>query len=230
MKTNKYTVSSLFTGIGGFDIGFGGTVIVPREAVSEEKFIKRDFDSRFVELKENNFDIVFQNDIDKNVERILEFNGIRHNFSNESIFNLVKNKYPFPKTDVILGGFPCQPFSHSGNRLGFENNKSHNNLDEVTSENNSGNLYKSFVEVVNMTKPKIFVGENVMGLLTMKGALDKILMDFSKVGYNVAYQLVDCTDFGIPQKRKRIIIIGIRKDYKGTLKNNWNCIEKNKIK
>jgi len=225
---NKYTVTSLFTGIGGLDSGFGGSVIVPANAISESAFISHIREYNFVELKKKDFEIVFQNDIDKGVENVLKMNGTYHNFSNVSIYDLVNADYSFPIADVIIGGFPCQSFSHAGKRLGFENKKSHNVSDEVNSKNNSGNLYKSYVAVVRKTKPKLFVAENVLGLLTMKNALNQIMTDFASVGYMVEYQVVDCTEYGISQTRKRVIIMGIRNDFTGTLDKEWNFVTKNK--
>lgn len=226
----NYTVCSLFTGIGGLDAGFGESVIIPKNAISESDFISKRVEHNFVELKKKNFEIVFQNDVDKGVEAVLKMNGINHNFSNESIYDLVNNDYNFPMADVVIGGFPCQSFSHAGKRLGFESTKSHNKTDEVNSKNNSGNLYLSYVAVVRKTKPKIFVAENVLGLLTMKNALNQIMTDFSDVGYKVEYQIVDCTEFGIAQTRTRVIIMGIRDDYTSTLDEDWNYITKNKTK
>jgi len=88
------------------------------------------------------------------------------------------------------------------------------------------------VEVVKKVKPIIFVAENVNGLLTMPGEpIKKIIDDFSQVGYEVKYQLIKCEEYGIPQTRWRVIIIGIRNDKKHKLEdNNWNIITENKIK
>ena len=224
----KYDVISLFTGIGGMDSGFGGNVSVPRAAISEESFISKHVENNFVELKPTNFNIVFQNDVDKGVEHVLDLNRTNHNFSNVSIYDLIQNGHEFPQADVVIGGFPCQSFSHAGKRLGFENTKSHNGKDECTPENNSGNLYKCFVEVCRKVKPKIFVAENVQGLLTIPNAIDQIMSDFADVGYVVQYQLVDCSEFGVAQTRKRVFIIGIRTDYTGALDQHWNHIEKNR--
>ena len=104
-----------------------------------------------------------------------------------------------PDSDIILGGFPCQGFSLSGPR-------------KIDDSRNV--LYKHYVRIVKAKQPKIFVGENVKGLLTMaNGAIfEAIKEEFSQCGYNVFSQLVNARDFGVPQDRERVIIVGIRKD------------------
>lgn len=104
-----------------------------------------------------------------------------------------------PDSDVILGGFPCQGFSLSGPR-------------KIDDSRNV--LYKHYVRIVAAKQPKIFVGENVKGLLTMGNGqiIDAIIDEFSSCGYNVFYKLVNAKDFGVPQDRERVIICGFRKD------------------
>lgn len=104
-----------------------------------------------------------------------------------------------PSSDIILGGFPCQGFSLSGPR-------------KIDDSRNV--LYKHYVKIVKAKQPKIFVGENVKGLLTMADGkiIDAIINEFSQCGYDVFYQLVNARDFGVPQDRERVIICGFRKD------------------
>ncbi|MBP3818771.1 MAG: DNA cytosine methyltransferase [Butyrivibrio sp.] len=104
-----------------------------------------------------------------------------------------------PDSDIILGGFPCQGFSLSGPR-------------KIDDSRNV--LYKHYVRIVKAKQPKIFVGENVKGLLTMANGdiFEAIKEEFSQCGYNVFSQLVNARDFGVPQDRERVIIVGIRKD------------------
>ncbi len=104
-----------------------------------------------------------------------------------------------PDSDIILGGFPCQGFSLSGPR-------------KIDDSRNV--LYKHYVRIVRAKKPKIFVGENVKGLLTMADGqiFEAIKAEFSDCGYNVFSQLLNAKDFGVPQDRERVIIVGIRKD------------------
>jgi DNA (cytosine-5)-methyltransferase 1 len=130
------------------------------------------------------------------------------------IWELLNNNFEFPPAEVIIGGFPCQDFSHSGNRKGFQSER--------------GILYKAYVEVVKRVKPIIFIAENVYGLLTMpNNPIDIIINDFKNIGYDVTYQLIKCEEFGIPQTRWRVIIIGIRNDFGHKIDLN---ITENKIK
>jgi DNA (cytosine-5)-methyltransferase 1 len=101
--------------------------------------------------------------------------------------------------DIVIGGPPCQGFSVSGKR-------------EIDDPRNK--LYKAFVEVVKYIKPKVFVMENVPGLVRLfKGqAKDQILSDFESVGYNVNYKILTAADYGVPQIRKRVFFVGLRKD------------------
>jgi len=105
-----------------------------------------------------------------------------------------------PDCDVMIGGFPCQDFSMIWKRGGLETDR--------------GNLYKYFVEAVKIKKPKIFVAENVKGLLTAnKGAAVKtITEDFARIGYKVSVDLYNFADYGVPQIRQRIFIVGVRND------------------
>ncbi len=208
----KYSVISLFAGCGGLDLGFVGGF----------SFLDKFYDK-------NNFEIVWANDIEKtscesyykyfkhdivcgDITQIL--NGGR----TESLFDK-----PLPKhADIVLGGFPCQDFSLAGKRKGFNAIR--------------GLLYQSMVEVVKRIKPAIFVAENVRGLMTMdKGeALKTIIRDFEGLGYDVAYKLLTAADFGVPQVRERVIIVGTRKDISSNFKHpepfltkkNWVSLKK----
>lgn len=107
--------------------------------------------------------------------------------------------HSIPESDIILGGFPCQGFSLSGPRK---------------IEDSRNTLYKHYVKIVAARQPKIFVGENVKGLLTMGDGriIEAITEEFSECGYRVFYKLVNAKDFGVPQDRERVIICGFRKD------------------
>lgn len=104
--------------------------------------------------------------------------------------------------DVIIGGPPCQGFSVSGKRL----------IDDPRNI-----LYKSFVSIVGELKPKIFVMENVPGLVRLfEGKIkENIIHDFSALGYNVAMKLLSAEQYGVPQQRKRVFFVGLNKDVFG---------------
>ena len=107
-----------------------------------------------------------------------------------------------PQVDLVTGGFPCQDFSQIWKRPGLKGTR--------------GNLYTYFLEVVGRTKPEAFVAENVLGILTANGgrAINQIISDFSVIepGYVVFPKVYNFADFGVPQYRQRVILVGIRLD------------------
>ena len=232
MINEQLKVISLFTGIGGMDMGFDSEIIVHKDSIENEEFIDRESSFKdFVVLKKNNFVSVFQNDILEGAREVFGFNHDNSNYNTTSIYTLISENFKFPKADIVIGGFPCQDFSHAGKRRGFESTKGHDLKEEVNNEkeNSRGTLYKSFVEVVKRVKPKIFIAENVYGLITMKNEpIKQIMKDFSSLGYDVNYQIIYCPDFGIPQTRKRVIIMGISEERATDIEENWNYITKNK--
>ena len=105
-----------------------------------------------------------------------------------------------PDCDIVIGGFPCQGFS-------VANTKRH-----VDDERNV--LYKQLLRVIRDKNPKFFLAENVKGILSIgKGKVfQMILDDFQSIGYNVQYRVLNAADYGVPQTRLRVIIVGVRKD------------------
>ena len=107
--------------------------------------------------------------------------------------------------DFLFAGFPCQSFSTGGKR-------------KVNDPRNT--MFREFVRATRLIKPKVIIGENVKGLLTKKtedGALyiDVIVNEFRKLGYEVDFKIMAAHKYGVPQKRERLIIIGIHKDHLG---------------
>ena len=116
-------------------------------------------------------------------------------------------KHLISNVDVVFGGPPCQGFSISGKR-------------EVDDPRN--NLYLGFLNVVKIVNPKVFLMENVANLVSMAGGkiFEKIVGDFEKLGYRVNFKILLASDFGVPQNRKRVFIIGIKQEnYKFPLPN-----------
>lgn len=105
-----------------------------------------------------------------------------------------------PDCDIIIGGFPCQGFS-------VANTKRHED-----DERNA--LYKELIRIIDAKKPKFFLAENVKGLTSLaKGKVfQMILNDFAELGYVVKHKVLNAADYGVPQTRQRVIIIGVRKD------------------
>ena len=105
-----------------------------------------------------------------------------------------------PECDVVVGGFPCQGFSIA------------NWMRSVDDPRNQ--LYRQMVRIVRAKKPRYFVAENVKGLASMGGGevLQRITKDFEKLGYRVSHQVLNAADYGVPQLRMRLVIIGVRED------------------
>ncbi len=112
------------------------------------------------------------------------------------------NNPTIPDCDLILGGFPCQDFSIIWKQPGLNGER--------------GNLYKSFLRFVDAKKPKAFVAENVKGILTAnkKKAIEQIIKDFQDIepGYIVKPRLYNFAEYGVPEYRERVLIVGIRVD------------------
>lgn len=149
------------------------------------------------------YDIVYAIDFDKNA--VETYN---HNFKNVARCIDVKDA-DFSKIgniDILIGGFPCQSFSTV--------NPTKDTNDE------RANLYKQIVRFLREKHPKFFICENVKGLLTLQGGaiIQKIVSEFSSVGYNVCYRLIKAVEYGVPQRRERVIIVGIRQDINATFK------------
>lgn len=183
----------------------------------------------WVRLKKNKFTTVFANDILPEAERtwanyMKRFGYPAETYRNASIVDLVKMHKQgfdvFPKrVDIVTGGFPCQDFSVAGKRRGFESQKDHMGQfrgDEEPSEETRGKLYFWMKQVIDITRPKIFVAENVKGLTNLGNVKDIIQKDFASAdgnGYIVLNpQVLHAGNYGVPESRERVIFIGIRKD------------------
>ncbi len=143
------------------------------------------------------FDIIWANDFNKaacetyrvNIDRRIVEGPI------EACFNSMPDH-----ADVIIGGFPCQDISINGKMAGVDGKRS--------------GLYVWMVRAVEKVRPKVFVAENVKALLMKRhvSSLERVISDFSALGYNISYHLYNAADYGVPQIRERVIIIGVRKD------------------
>lgn len=143
-------------------------------------------------------EIIWANDIDQNAVSTYKKNIGSHiicdDIRNIELANL-------PDADVVVGGFPCQGFSLA-NRFRM--------LDDERNQ-----LYRFFYNVIKKKKPKFFIAENVKGILSLgKGeAIKQIISDFEKAGYYTELHLVNMANYGVPETRQRVIIIGQRKAY-----------------
>lgn len=227
----KHRVLSLFSGCGGMDIGFEGGFECLHRSINTDihpNWIKAD-NGEWVKVVETGFQTVFANDIrpDAKAAWVSYFADI-YDDANEiyhidSIVDLVKKarmgQNVFPEDiDVVTGGFPCQDFSVAGKRKGFNSEKSHNGGKLETGEpsaENRGQLYIWMREVVSITKPLMFIAENVKGLTMLEDAKEIIEHDFAEAadgGYLVVPgRVLHAANYGVPQSRERVIFYGFKR-------------------
>ena len=176
-------VASLFCGCGGTDVGLTGNF----------EFLGRHYDS-------NGMEIVYANDIDANACALFEKNfGLVPD--NRDVRNVASEE--LPEFDILTGGFPCQSFSivaQNPPRLGIKDDR--------------GMLFFEMCRILRERQPKCFIAENVKGILTAnkKAAFPLSLQEFENSGYDVKYTVLNAAEYGVPQKRERVIIVGFRKD------------------
>ena len=142
------------------------------------------------------FDVIWANDFFKEAVETYKTN-IGDHIVYGDITKIPSSAIP-NNFDVLLGGFPCQGFSVANNKRSMDDERNF--------------LYKELMRLVKDKKPKFFVGENVKGLLSMqKGrVIEMIVEDFKSLGYKVDYKLLKASDYGVPQNRERVVIIGNR--------------------
>ena len=157
-------------------------------------------------IKNKKYKHVFVNDFDKDACDTYE-----KNFGIKPICDDIKNIKNIPDFDLLLGGFPCQGFSM---------------VNPYRSEKDERNkLYLEILRILNNKKPSYFLLENVKGLMNLGGyetnedkknktgkVFKIIINDLEKCGYNVMFKLFDIKNYDVPQKRQRVIIIGVRKN------------------
>ena len=147
------------------------------------------------------FDIIWANDYDH-----WACETYKRNFGDHVVEGDITtlNLNQIPKADIILGGFPCQDFSMLWKRGGIKADR--------------GNLYRYFVNIVKTSEPKMFIAENVRGLLSANDgkAIKQIVADFAKTGkygFDVEVHPINFANYGAPQLRERVLIVGVNKKY-----------------
>ncbi len=149
--------------------------------------------------KEAGVDVVYANELVSTFCRTL-----RLNFPDTEVAEGdIKIFDKFPAADLVFGGYPCQSFSMGGNRNPLKDHRTF--------------LYQEFGRVLNHVEPKFFIAENVSGLKSLGNGsfLEQQLKLFSsagKNGYEITYEVINAQDYGVPQSRKRILLVGVRKD------------------
>lgn len=237
MKFKEKRVLSLFSGCGGMDIGLEGGFTCLKASINQNihpTWIEEDY-GKWVKVGETGFKTVFANDIRKDAKSAwVSYFEQRYSNADEiyhidSIVDLVKKhkdgENVFPENiDIVTGGFPCQDFSVAGKRQGFNSKKSHTgeniSSDQATIENkatieNRGQLYIWMKEVISIVKPKMFIAENVKGLISLEDVKEIIENDFSNAadgGYLVIpARVLQAANYGVPQSRERVIFYGFKR-------------------
>jgi DNA (cytosine-5)-methyltransferase 1 len=177
----------LFAGIGGFHFGFediAECVFASEIDLKARQTYKLNFASKAPHLFEDN-ERFFNQDVTK--------------------VDLVSNPSAIPEFEILCGGFPCQPFSNAGKRQGFEDSK------------NRGLLFNNILHILENSKAKAVFLENVRGLKSHKfdggHTLDIIIEKLAQIGFHARVYDVKASDFGLPQHRPRLFIVGFREQY-----------------
>jgi DNA (cytosine-5)-methyltransferase 1 len=146
-------------------------------------------------FESSGFDVVWANEFDKNIWATYEANFPTTELDRRSIVEINPEDLP-DKVDGMIGGPPCQSWSEAGAARGIEDKR--------------GQLFFEYLRLVEAKRPLFFLAENVSGILFSKhnDALTRILSNFSNLGYNVSYGLLNAADYGVPQDRQRVIIVG----------------------
>lgn len=192
LKKGKANIVSLFSGAGGLDLGLE---LAGLDATKGKEFTDKALKNKedYFKARENSvFHISYSND---------NFKEANETYSAMFSKDIVKSDKDirkvatFPPGQVMVGGFPCPGFSSAGPRL----------IDDPRNF-----LYVHYIRALLETQPAFFIGENVKGLLTLaKGEVFKQLVeDFSSAGYDVQAFLINSRDYGVPQLRERVILVG----------------------
>lgn len=171
IKDQKYKLVSLFSGIGGLDLGF----------------------------EYAGFDVVWANDFDKYAVEAYKAN-VSDNIVHGDI-RLVKKDIPVH--DVLVGGFPCQPFSSLGKMEGFDDSQGR------------GTLFFEIMDIIKTHDTKVVVLENVKNLLSHdKGnTFARIKNELDEAGYTLFYKVLNSADYGVPQRRNRLFMVAFNRKY-----------------
>lgn len=144
------------------------------------------------------FNVLYANEYDKEIWETYEKNHKKSKLDRRSITDIASDE--IPNCDGIIGGPPCQSWSEAGSKRGIADKR--------------GQLFYEFMRILADKKPKFFLAENVSGMLlpAHKVALENIKAMFKECGYELSFSLLNVSDYGVPQDRKRVFFVGYRKD------------------
>jgi len=187
---------SMFSGIGGFELGIQ-RAMDNRQKANNQRGSSPSLQNGSTNNERNNVErpvsCVGYSEIDKYAIKVYERNFNGHtNYGNATTINAKE----LPDFDLLVGGFPCQAFSIAGKRKGFDDTR--------------GTLFFDIARILAEKKPKHLVLENVKGLLSHEQGrtFQTIIGVLADLGYGVEWQVLNSKDFGVPQNRERVIIVG----------------------
>lgn len=194
---DKFNVVSLFSGAGGLDLGLElaglSTVLGDSAAMDIFNSSKKNWDKN---RSKSIFHTIYTNDMFKEANMTY-----KENFPSTVVQMAkdIRKVSKFPDCQIMVGGFPCPGFSEAGPRL-------------VDDPRNF--LYIHFIRALLQTQPEFFVAENVKGMMTLGHGevLKQIISDFAAAGYTVTPNLVNARDYGVPQSRERVFLVGVHKE------------------
>lgn len=148
-------------------------------------------------FKKAGFNIIWANEYDSTIWETFEHNFPKTKLDKRSIVDVPVSE--IPDVDGIIGGPPCQSWSEAGAGRGINDKR--------------GQLFFEYIRLLKDKQPTFFLAENVAGILhpKHKEAFDNILKQFADAGYDVSYQLLNAHDYGVPEDRLRVIIVGFNK-------------------
>jgi DNA (cytosine-5)-methyltransferase 1 len=151
-------------------------------------------------FEEAGIKVAWSNEYDKSIWETYEKNFPKTKLDKRSIVNIEPTDMP-DDLDGMIGGPPCQSWSEAGALRGIEDHR--------------GQLFFDYIKMIEAKRPKFFLAENVSGILAARHrpAFLKILESFAELGYNVSYSLLNANDYGVPQDRHRVIIVGYQEQY-----------------
>lgn len=195
-KGDQFNIVGLFSGCGGLDLGFelAGLAAVIGEERALEAF--RDKKAYHSIRNQSVFHTVYTNDIFTEANWTYKENFPDHVVQHQKDIRKVAN---FPLCNIMLGGFPCPGFSEAGPRL----------LDDKRNY-----LYIHYIRALMQSQPEFFVAENVKGMMTLGNGevFKQIVEDFAAAGYRVKAKLLNARNYGVPQIRERVVMVGVRED------------------
>lgn len=150
-------------------------------------------------FEKSGFQVIWANEYDRSIWETYEKNHLNTTLDRRSIVDVDSSEVP--DCEGIIGGPPCQSWSEAGALRGIEDKR--------------GQLFFDFIRIIREKQPKFFLAENVSGMLAPRHAeaLQNIQSLFRECGYSLSFKLLNASDYGVPQDRKRVFFVGIREDF-----------------